>query len=128
MARSLGIDCFLNIRSANGPTFAPDGRFVAYLTNITGVAQLWLVPVDGGWPEQLTFTGDSVRTAAYNPIRHEILYTMDKGGNEQMQIYRLKSEAAADHGSTPIRGWWRFRQILEMRNRFLASICWGEWE
>jgi dipeptidyl aminopeptidase/acylaminoacyl peptidase len=83
------IERFLNIRSATAPTFSPDGRFVAFLSNITGVAQLWQVPAEGGWPVQLTFANDSVRTARYAPTRHEIVYSMDAGGNERTQLYRL---------------------------------------
>ena len=83
------IERFLNIRSATAPTFSPDGRFIAFLSNITGVPQLWQVPVEGGWPMQLTFANDSVRTAHYCPTRHEIVYSMDVGGNERTQLYRL---------------------------------------
>jgi dipeptidyl aminopeptidase/acylaminoacyl peptidase len=83
------IERFLNIRSATAPTFSPDGRFVAFLSNITGVAQLWQVPAEGGWPVQFTFANDSVRTAHYCPTRHEIVYSMDAGGNERTQLYRL---------------------------------------
>src|SRR5262245_49891057 len=90
MSATFDIGRYLNIRSANGPSFSPDGRFVTFLSNITGVAQLWLIPVDGGWPTQLTFTSDSVRGAHYNPMRHELVFSMDKGGNERTQLYRLK--------------------------------------
>jgi len=93
------IDRFLNIRSATGPTFSPDGRFVAFLTNITGVMQLWQVPVEGGWPTQLTFTNETVRSAHYSPIRHEIVYSMDTGGNERTRLYLLKGAGGGtDHG------------------------------
>ncbi len=84
------IERFLNIRSATAPTFSPDGRFVAFLMNVTGVMQMWQVPADGGWPVQLTFANDSVRTAHYSPTRHEIVYSMDAGGNERTQLYRLR--------------------------------------
>jgi dipeptidyl aminopeptidase/acylaminoacyl peptidase len=89
MALHFGIDRYLNIRAATGPSFSPDGRFVTFLSNITGVAQLWQVPVAGGWPVQLTFTSDSVRSANYHPRRHELIYSMDAGGNERTQLYRL---------------------------------------
>jgi dipeptidyl aminopeptidase/acylaminoacyl peptidase len=99
MATRFGIDRYLNIRSASGPSFSPDGRFVSYLTNVTGVAQLWQVPVGGGWPVQLTFTADSVRGGFYNPRRSEVLFSMDHGGNEQTQLYRLRGIAGnTDHG------------------------------
>src|SRR5438132_14404453 len=95
---AFGIERFLNIRSATAPTFSPDGRFVAFLSNITGVTQLWQVPVEGGWPMQLTFTGDSVRGAHYSPTRQEIIYSMDVGGNERTQLYRLFGVGAGtDH-------------------------------
>src|SRR5216684_2422005 len=89
MATHFPIDRYLNIRAALGPSFSPDGRFVSFLTNITGVAQLWQVPADGGWPVQLTSTSESVRGAHYNPRPHEILYSMDTGGNERTQLYLL---------------------------------------
>src|SRR5262249_3171675 len=99
MPTRFSIDRFLNIRSATSPTFSPDGRFVAFLTNITGVMQLWQVPVEGGWPTQLTFTNETVRSAHYSPIRHEIIYSMDTGGNERTQLYLLKGVGGGtDHG------------------------------
>src|SRR5581483_5529114 len=93
------IQRFLNIRAAADPTFSPDGRFIAFLSNTTGVAQLWQVPVEGGWPVQLTFTSESVRSAHYNPRRHELIYSMDVGGNERTQLFLLHGIAGGtDHG------------------------------
>lgn len=89
-ARKYGIARFLNTRSATSPTFSPDGRFVAFLADITGVAQLWRVSVDGGWPEQLTFTDDRVMQAEYAHRTDEIVFAMDNGGDERQQIYRLR--------------------------------------
>src|SRR5260370_1664906 len=89
MANPFTVERFLNVRAAGSPSFSPDGRFVSFLTNTTGVSQLWLVPVQGGWPVQLTFTGESVRSAYYNPRRHQLIYTMDIGGNHRTHVYRL---------------------------------------
>jgi Tol biopolymer transport system component len=41
MPNPLPIERCLNIRAAVGPSFSPDGRFIAFLTNITGIMQLW---------------------------------------------------------------------------------------
>ena len=99
MPTQFPIDRYLNIRAANGPTFSPDGRFVAFLTNITGISQLWQAPVEGGWPAQLTFTNESVRSAHYNPRKHEIIFSMDAGGNERTQLFRLYGVGGAtNHG------------------------------
>ena len=92
------IDRFLNIRSASGPTFSPDGRFLAFLTTTTGLSQAWQIPVTGGWPTQLTFLNDSVRGLQYHPTRHQLLFSADKGGNERTQLYLLKGVGNSDHG------------------------------
>ena len=99
MAIQFSIDRYLNIRAANGPSFSPDGRFVSFWTNITGVSQLWQIPVEGGWPVQVTFTNESVRSGHYNPRRHEIIYSMDVGGNERTQLFRIHGVGGGtDHG------------------------------
>jgi dipeptidyl aminopeptidase/acylaminoacyl peptidase len=99
MSTPFTIDRFLNVRSAFEPSFSPDGRFVSFLTNVTGVTQLWQVPVDGGWPVQLTFTHESVRGAWYSPRRHELVYSMDTGGDERTQLFRLTGVGGGtDHG------------------------------
>ena len=46
---------YLNIRSASSPTVSPDGKFIAYLTDVTGTNQVWKVRISSGCPEQLTF-------------------------------------------------------------------------
>src|SRR5262245_39134351 len=89
---------FLNVRSASGASFSPDGRFVAFVSNITGIHQLWQVPVAGGWPTQLTFASDGVNSATYNPRRHEIVYEMDHGGDERYQLFLLTGTGQAAHG------------------------------
>lgn len=99
MSVTFPLERYLQIRSASGASFSPDGRFVSFLSNVTGVAQVWQVPVTGGWPVQLTFRSDSVHGAWYNPRRHELVYSMDAGGNERTQLYRLRGVAGnTDHG------------------------------
>src|SRR5262249_11449744 len=83
------IERYLNVRAASAPSFSPDGRFVAYLSNTTGIPQVWLTPTAGGEPTQLTFGADAVRGVHFSPVRHELVFSMDAGGNERTQLYRL---------------------------------------
>ena len=53
------ISRFLNVRRAGAPSLSPDGRALAFRTQISGSPQLWVVAADGGWPRQLTF-GEAV--------------------------------------------------------------------
>ncbi|WP_336329751.1 S9 family peptidase [Haloarcula sp. CGMCC 1.2071] len=82
---------YLNVRSAYGSSFAPDGT-LAFLMNTTGVAQLWSLTEPHGWPEQLTFYDDSVSFVDYSPERQELVFGMDEGGNERAQLYRLDAD------------------------------------
>ncbi|AUG46817.1 S9 family peptidase [Haloarcula taiwanensis] len=82
---------YLNVRSAYGSSFAPDGT-LAFLMNTTGVAQLWSLSEPRGWPEQLTFYDDTVSFVDYSPERQELVFGMDEGGNERAQLYRLDDD------------------------------------
>ncbi|KAA9398591.1 S9 family peptidase [Haloarcula sp. CBA1130] len=82
---------YLNVRSAYGSSFAPDGT-LAFLMNTTGVAQAWSLSEPHDWPEQLTFYDDSVSFVDYSPERQELVFGMDEGGNERAQLYRLDAD------------------------------------
>jgi dipeptidyl aminopeptidase/acylaminoacyl peptidase len=82
---------FLNARAAQLPAFSPDGRSVAFVTDMTGIQQLWQVSVDGGWPEQLTFTDDRVMLGLYGHHAPDLVFGMDNGGDERQQIFRLRA-------------------------------------
>jgi dipeptidyl aminopeptidase/acylaminoacyl peptidase len=87
---------YLKIRSAWGADWSPDGRRVSFLTDITGVPQVWEVAAGGGWPEQLTFHDERVSGAEYHPREDRVLFSMDAGGNERMQILLLEGGDARD--------------------------------
>lgn len=80
---------FLNVRAAHTPTPSPDGARVAFLCDITGVPQVWSVPIDGGWPDQLTYFSERVSTIEYSPTGKHLLFGMDVGGNERQGLYSL---------------------------------------
>jgi dipeptidyl aminopeptidase/acylaminoacyl peptidase len=80
---------YLNIRSAYDSSFAPGGEALAFITNITGVPQVWEVPARGGWPEQRTFFGERVSSVDYSPTADRTVFGMDVGGSERIQLYLL---------------------------------------
>ncbi len=97
---SFPLERFLNIRSANAPRFSPDGHRLAFLTNITGVPQLWEVDRAAGWPDQRTFFSERVGTHRYAPAAPEIVFEMDAGGNERFQLWHLAEGGARLHPLT----------------------------
>jgi dipeptidyl aminopeptidase/acylaminoacyl peptidase len=90
---------YLNIRTAFGPSFSPDGKTLSFLTNITGVAEVWSVPFESQqlsprWPEQLTFRGERVSGAVYAPNADTLLVAGDIGGNERTQFFLLNADGS----------------------------------
>jgi dipeptidyl aminopeptidase/acylaminoacyl peptidase len=83
---------YLSVRSAYAPRFDPSGKRVTFLTDMTGVPQVWAVDVAGGWPHQLTFFDERVTAAEWSPKGGRLLFTMDQGGDEHHQLYVLDAE------------------------------------
>ncbi|MFQ5967277.1 MAG: alpha/beta fold hydrolase [Acidimicrobiia bacterium] len=91
------INRYLQIRSAGGGVFTADGSHVAYLTNVTGIPQAWAIPVDGGWPEQLTFGDDRVARVVASPIDPSlVVFERDDGGNERMQLHAVAIDGTGE--------------------------------
>jgi len=85
------LERYLNVRSAYGATFGPDGR-LSFRMDTTGVPQVWTLDESGVWPEQRTFYDEPVSFASYSPERPELIFGMDEGGNERLQFYRLDDD------------------------------------
>ncbi|MFD1563502.1 prolyl oligopeptidase family serine peptidase [Haloarchaeobius amylolyticus] len=89
------IERYLNIRSAYGASFGPDGERLSFLMDTTGTSQVWTLEEPRGWPEQRTFYDERVTFASWSPERPELIFGMDEGGNERAQLFRLDAETGA---------------------------------
>jgi len=52
--KNLSIEKLYMTRQVGGSTWSPDGKTVAFVSNLSGRNNIWLVPSEGGWPMQLT--------------------------------------------------------------------------
>jgi len=91
---TFGIERYLHTRSATGPSFSPDGEWIAFRTNVTGVNQVWKIPATGGWPDQLTFFEEGVGSLDWSPDGKWIVFEMDEGGNERNQVWVVSPDGA----------------------------------
>src|SRR5512139_1609380 len=91
---------YLNIRKAYGPSFSPDGKRLAFLTNITGIPQAWVVNSEGGWPDQLTFHTERVSQVAFSPTSDQLIFLRDIGGNENAQIFLMNGDGSEERRLT----------------------------
>ena len=77
-------------RFGAGLAFTRDGAHVLFVSNMSGQFNLWRVPVDGGWPDQLTsFTEQTVRLIAVSPKDDTIVLCADRDGDEFHQLFVL---------------------------------------
>ncbi|MBN2469657.1 MAG: S9 family peptidase [Anaerolineae bacterium] len=91
---------YLSARIAYMPTFTPDGRQLAFITDITGMPQVWAVDVPDGpddprWPDQLTYAPDRVLGAPkFSPAPGDgrLVYGRDAGGNENIQLFLVQPD------------------------------------
>src|SRR5256714_529310 len=78
-------------RFSSALAFSADGGQVLFASNISGQFNLWRVPVDGGWPDQLTaFSDETVRGAGVSPRDGTILLCADHDGDEFHQLYVIR--------------------------------------
>ena len=93
LAQSNSIQRYLNIRSASSPTFSPDGKSIAYLTNVTGTQQIWVVDLPDGKPRQLTDYEDNVGFVRWLSDGN-IIFGKAKGGDENTQFFWMKRDGS----------------------------------
>jgi dipeptidyl aminopeptidase/acylaminoacyl peptidase len=86
------IEKYLNIRSAGSPNFSPDGKRLAYLTNITGTSQVWMVDLPMGEPRQLTDYDDNVSFVRWLPDGKGLIFGKAIGGNENTQFFWIAAD------------------------------------
>ena len=80
------------IGSATSPSFSPDGRRIAFVSDLTGTPQVWTVPVEGGWPDQVTALADPVGSVIWSPGGEWLAFSMAPGGGMNQQIYLIRPD------------------------------------
>jgi Tol biopolymer transport system component len=86
-ARSLTIEKLYMTRQVGQPTWSPDGKSIAFISNMSGRNNLWLVPAEGGWPVQLTVSDQRQTSPAWSPDGKWIAYQSDYDGDELWDIF-----------------------------------------
>lgn len=76
---------YLMVRGAGASAISPDGQLVAYLSDVTGVPQIWAVDAAGGAPRQLTY-GRGVNWLRASPDGRHFLYGSDNDGDERVAM------------------------------------------
>ncbi len=91
--QAFSIEKLYMTRAIGGSTWSPDGKQVAFISNISGRNNLWLVPASGGWPTQLTISDQRQSQPTWSPDGNWIAYTSDHDGDEQWDIFLVSPKS-----------------------------------
>jgi dipeptidyl aminopeptidase/acylaminoacyl peptidase len=80
------------IGSAYAPSFSPDGSRVAFISDLSGLPQVWIVDAQGGWPDLLTSSDDQVSAMEWSPDGAWIAFSLAPGGGLNEQIYLIRPD------------------------------------
>lgn len=79
---------------ASSPTFSPDGKRIAFVSDLSGVPQIWVMPAEGGFPTLLTSDNDPVGNVIWSPTSDWLAYSLAPGGGMNTQIYAIKADGS----------------------------------
>jgi len=74
------------------PTFSPDGAKIAFVSRMSGVPQVYVMPATGGFPEQITALDDAVDEVDWSPTGEFLAFAVAPGGGLNTQIYLVKPD------------------------------------
>jgi len=81
------VDKLYMTRAIGDSAWSPDAKQVAFITNISGRNNLWLVSSESGWPVQLTVSNQRQVSPAWSSNGRWIVYASDHDGDEQWDIF-----------------------------------------
>lgn len=90
-AQPYTIQQYLNIKSAGSPTLSPDGKRMAYLTNVSGTSQAWMIDLPSGEPKQITNYDDNIGFVRWLPDDSGIVFGKARGGDENTQFFWMNT-------------------------------------
>jgi Tol biopolymer transport system component len=86
------VNALMELKRIGDPQISPDGKWVAFTVQSVDLAanqkpqQVWVVPIEGGTPRQITHEGTANNRARWSPDSKRIAYISDRGGSSQIWL------------------------------------------
>src|SRR2546430_457467 len=88
------VERMARVGACRSPSFAPDGARLAFVSDLSGVPQVWIVPRTGGWPERVTALDDPVSKVRWSPDGAWLAFALAPGGGLNEQIYLIRPDGS----------------------------------
>ena len=82
----------MELKRMSDPQISPDGKWVTFTVQTVDVvankkpSQIWIAPLSGGTPRQITHDGETNQRARWSPDSKRIAYISDRGGSSQIWL------------------------------------------
>lgn len=77
---------------SRSPSFSPDGKAIAFVSNLSGLPQVWTVPAAGGFPRMVTSSDDPVGGIEWSPDGKWISFSLAPGGGMNTQVFLVRPD------------------------------------
>jgi dipeptidyl aminopeptidase/acylaminoacyl peptidase len=90
--RPFDVNAMMQLKRISDPQLSPDGKSVAFGVQTVDLAanqkpqQIWIVPLSGGAPRQITHDGIANQRARWSPDSKRIAYISDRSGSSQIWL------------------------------------------
>jgi dipeptidyl aminopeptidase/acylaminoacyl peptidase len=75
------------------PSFSSDGKRIAFVSDLSGTPQVWIVPTEGGWPTVITSGEDPVNNVEWSPNGDLLALAIAPGGGMNSQVYVIRPDS-----------------------------------
>jgi Tol biopolymer transport system component len=88
--KEITIDPYIHVRMVKSFEYDPKGKKISFISDYTGVPQVWELDREDRWPAQTSFSMKGITFIKYIAGSSDLVFGMDADGDEKEQLYLLK--------------------------------------